>query len=57
MYGQALALGHTIGDVDAWPDAIEAVTGDQVVAAARKYLDPDHAVTGYLLGKPAENRS
>jgi zinc protease len=57
MYGQALALGHTIGDVDAWPDAIEAVTGDQVVAAARKFLDPDHAVTGYLLGKPAENRS
>ncbi len=48
MYGSALATGSTIEDVQRWPDAIEAVTAEQVKEAAAR-LDPRRAVTGHLL--------
>ncbi|MGL4636986.1 MAG: M16 family metallopeptidase, partial [Beijerinckiaceae bacterium] len=49
IYGAALATGSSIADVQSWPDNIDAVTLDEVVAAARTYLKPRVAVTGYLL--------
>jgi zinc protease len=49
IYGQTLATGGTVEDVQKWPDRIRAVTADQVQAVAAKYLKPDVAVTGYLL--------
>ncbi|NGO53793.1 M16 family metallopeptidase [Allomesorhizobium camelthorni] len=49
IYGQTLATGGTVEDVQEWPDRIRAVTADQVQAVAAKYLKPDVAVTGYLL--------
>jgi zinc protease len=48
LYGAALTTGETVKDVEEWPDRIEAVTAEQVRAAA-KYLDPSRSVTGYLL--------
>jgi zinc protease len=48
-YGEALATGLTIEDVQAWPARMEAVTADDVRAAARKWLDKRRAVTGFLL--------
>jgi zinc protease len=48
-YGEALATGRTIEDVAAWPDRMEAVTADDVTAAARKWLDRRRSVTGFLL--------
>jgi len=48
-YGSSLATGQTIRDVQEWPQRIEAVRGEDVIAAARKWLDRSHAVTGYLL--------
>ncbi|WP_062206978.1 pitrilysin family protein [Aureimonas sp. AU12] len=48
-YGAALSTGQTIADVESWPDRIEAVTVDQVNAAARTYLDKKRSVTGTLL--------
>jgi len=48
LYGAALTTGETVKDVEEWPDRIEAVTAEQVKAAA-KYLDPSRSVTGYLL--------
>jgi len=51
-FGQALATGRTVEDVERWPERIEAVTAEEVVAAARAVLDPSRAVTGTLL--PAE---
>ncbi len=48
MYGSALATGSTIEDVQRWPDAVEAVTAEQVIEAARR-LDKRRAVTGYLM--------
>jgi zinc protease len=53
-YGASLATGLTIADVQAWPSRIEAVTAEDVVAAARKWLDRRGAVTGYLLRDESE---
>lgn len=57
VFGQALATGATIDDVEYWPRDIAAVTAEQVQAAAAQYLDPDNPgtrppVTGYLLPSP-----
>ena len=47
-YGEALATGLTVADVEAWPARMEAVTADAVAAAARQWLDKRRAVTGFL---------
>lgn len=47
-YGEALATGLTVADVQAWPDALMAVTEADVMAAARDLFDRRRAVTGYL---------
>ena len=47
-FGGALATGETIADIQAWPDRMEAVTGEDVIAAAQKWLEPKRAVTGHL---------
>ncbi len=51
-FGAALTAGLTIADVENWPDAVQAVTVDQVNAAARYVFDPKRSVTGLLLPKP-----
>jgi zinc protease len=48
IVGQALTIGLTLEDVQSWPARIQAVTASQVQEAARKYLRPEAAVTGYL---------
>lgn len=53
LYGEALASGLTIEDVQAWPDILQAVTEDEILAAAREVLVRDHAVTGWLMGEDA----
>jgi zinc protease len=47
-YGAALAVGLTVAEVQAWPDALQAVTAEEVMAAAQKVLDRRNAVTGHL---------
>jgi zinc protease len=47
-YGEALTASLTIADVQDWPAALDAVTPEQVVDAARKVLVKNDAVTGYL---------
>lgn len=48
-YGAALTSGLTVEDVQAWPDLLQDVTAEQIVAAARRVLDPKASVTGQLL--------
>ena len=55
--GTALGTGSTLQEAQDWPTAIDAVTLDQVAAAARKYLDIKRSVTGYLVGDPSRNPS
>lgn len=51
ILGMALTTGLTIADVEAWPERIEAVTAEQVTAAARAVFKLNRSVTGLL--KPA----
>ncbi|WP_171211683.1 pitrilysin family protein [Ruegeria sp. HKCCA5426] len=48
-YGRALTSGLTVEDVQAWPDILQAVTGDEIIAAAREVLQPESSVTGWLM--------
>lgn len=48
-YGEALAVGLTVADVQDWPQVLQAVTPDDVMQAARKVLDRRNAVSGWLL--------
>lgn len=62
IFGYALASGSTIDDVEYWPYNIAAVTAEDILAAAKKYLDPDGPlehppVTGYLLPQEAPPQS
>ena len=48
-YGRALTSGLTVEDVQAWPDILQAVTGDQIIAAAREVIQSETSVTGWLM--------
>lgn len=50
IVGNALTTGQTVADVEAWPDRIEAVTVDQVNAAAQAVFGIEGAVTAVLDG-------
>lgn len=47
--GMTLANGRPIADVEEWPDRIQAVTREQILAAARHVFRPERSVTGLLL--------
>jgi zinc protease len=47
-YGSALTSGLTVEDVKAWPEILQAVTADDIMAAAEEIFDRNKAVTGYL---------
>jgi len=48
-YGTALTSGLTVEDVQAWPDILQAVTAEDVMAAAELVLDRRNAVTGWVI--------
>jgi len=52
-YGAALTSGLTIADVQAWPDVLQAVTAEDIQAAAQDLFDIRRSVTGYLTGPEA----
>ncbi|RJE85763.1 M16 family metallopeptidase [Paracoccus onubensis] len=54
-YGQGLATGLTVEDVNDWPDILSAVTVEDVTEAARQVLNSNANVTGWLL--PAEEET
>ena len=47
-YGRALTSGLTVADVQAWPDILQAVTAEDIMAAARNVFQAETSVTGYL---------
>ncbi len=53
IFGTALAIGLSVEDVESWPDRVEALTVEQVNAAARFVFEVERSVTGVLLPKPA----
>ena len=52
IFGAALTSGLTVDQVEAWPDLVEAVTVEDVTAAAAHVLDIRRSVTSILLPKP-----
>jgi zinc protease len=51
-FGSALATGHTVADVEAWPDRIAAVTPAEVNDALKYLVADPHAIAGLLLPDP-----
>lgn len=51
IFGSALTSGQTVEDVEAWPRLVDAVTAEQVKAAAQHVFDLRRSVTGLLLPK------
>lgn len=49
QYGEELAIGLSIEDIEAWPDSLQAVTPEDVMAAAAEVFNRRHAVTGWLM--------
>jgi zinc protease len=55
-YGAALTQSLTIADVQAWPDVLQAVTEDDIKAAAAKVFNRDQSVTGWVVANEEEAR-
>nr|WP_239520853.1 pitrilysin family protein [Pseudooceanicola aestuarii] len=53
LYGSALSQGLTVQDVQDWPQILQDVTEDQIIAAARDVFQPQRSVTGWLTGEEA----
>jgi len=53
-YGAALTSGLTVEDVQAWPDILQAVTEEDIMAAAREIFERKNAVTGWYRKPQAE---
>ena len=53
QYGAALAVGLSVKDVQDWPDILQSVTADEVMAAAKAVFDRRKAVTGWLTTEEA----
>ncbi|CUI55140.1 M16 family metallopeptidase [Cognatishimia activa] len=48
-YGRALTSGLTIEDVREWPEVLQAISEDDIIAAAERIFDIDKSVTGWLM--------
>lgn len=48
-YGRALTTGLTVADVQAWPQVLQSVTSDEIIAAALEVLRPEASVTGWMM--------
>ncbi len=53
-YGAALTAGLTLEDIEAWPDILQAVTMEDVMAAAHDIFDRRRAVTGFVSAPATE---
>jgi zinc protease len=53
-FGAALSIGRTIEDVESWPERVEALTVEDINAAARYVFDETQSVTAVLRPKRAE---
>ena len=49
-YGAALTQGLTVADVQAWPQILQEVTPEEVMALAERVFDERASVTGWMMG-------
>ncbi|MEO1563082.1 MAG: pitrilysin family protein [Pseudomonadota bacterium] len=48
-FGEALTQDLTVEDVLAWPEILQSITEDEIMAAARDIFDPSKSTTSYAL--------
>ena len=48
-YGSGLTSGLTVKDIQAWPDVLQAVTEEDILAAAHEVFNLNNSVTGWLM--------
>jgi zinc protease len=53
-YGWSLVVGHTVEDVEAWPERLKKVTVEDVLRVAKAYIDIRRSVTGRLIPEALE---
>jgi len=53
-FGRALASGLTVADVEEWPQLLQTISAEEVMAAARDLLVRERSVTAYLERDVAE---
>ncbi len=53
LVAEALAGGETMAEIQSWPERIDAVTKEQVMAAAKGVLRPENSVTATLVPEVA----
>lgn len=53
LFGEAVAAGGGIAEVEEWPERIGAVTAARIAEAATAVLVPERSVTAVLRSKPA----
>lgn len=56
-YGSALTSGLTLEDIEAWPEVLDSITEEEILAAARDVLHRSNAVTAWLAAPAAEEIS
>ena len=56
-FGMALTTGHTVADVEAWPDRIRDVRVEDINKALHDLLANRHNITGLLLPDPHASRA
>ncbi len=55
-YGAALTQSLTVEDVQAWPEVLQAVTPEDIMAVAAKVFNRDQSVTGWVVANQEEAR-
>lgn len=53
-YGAALTSGLTIRDIEEWPEILNSITEEEIMAAAESIFDLNKSVTGWLTKPEAE---
>lgn len=48
-YGRGLTSGLTIADIQEWPEILQSITPEEIMAAAETIFDRKKSVTGWLL--------
>jgi zinc protease len=56
-YGAALTTGSSVADVQDWPNRIDAVTAEEVRAAAAHWLARKRSVAGFLLPQEPQEQA
>ncbi|MBO9399739.1 pitrilysin family protein [Shimia sp. R9_3] len=53
-YGRGLTSGLTIADIQEWPEILNAITSEEIMAAAEEIFDGRKSVTGWLMTQEQE---